>query len=346
MKRSVRVAIARTIVALALGASATACSAATASSRTLALKIAHADVPLPGSADRFDYESIDPKRRLLAIAHLGSGLVTIVNLRNDRVVANISGLPGVHGVLAVPDLGEIFATATDENTVAVISERNDRVIARAPAGSYPDGMAYDPREHELFISDETGATETVIDTQTNRRIATIPLGGEVGNSQYDARSRLVDVDVQTRDEIAAIDPRTNRVVHRYPLPAICQNDHGLLLDVPTRLGFIACDGNAKLLLVDLPSMHVRSVYDTGDGPDVLAFDTALNRLYVASESGVIATFVLRGQTLLPVDREQLAFDAHVVAVDPATHDVFFPLENVGGRGVLRIMVPEVRDHSR
>jgi hypothetical protein len=31
--------------------------------------------------------------------------------------------------------------------------------------------------------------------------------------------------------------------------------------------------------------------------------------------------------------------AHSVAVDPATHLVYFPLENVGGQPVLRIMAP-------
>ena len=32
-------------------------------------------------------------------------------------------------------------------------------------------------------------------------------------------------------------------------------------------------------------------------------------------------------------------NAHVVAVDPATHRIYFPLQNVGGRPVLRILEP-------
>jgi hypothetical protein len=31
--------------------------------------------------------------------------------------------------------------------------------------------------------------------------------------------------------------------------------------------------------------------------------------------------------------------AHTVAVDPRTHRVYLPLENVGGRPVLRILTP-------
>jgi hypothetical protein len=33
-------------------------------------------------------------------------------------------------------------------------------------------------------------------------------------------------------------------------------------------------------------------------------------------------------------------NAHVVAVDPATHRVYFPLQNVGGKPVMRVMEPQ------
>lgn len=336
MSRSMLRAAGRTLSALILAASATACAAATTA---LPLKVAHRDVPLGGKADRFDYESVDARHHLLFIAHLGSGIVTAFNLRTNRIEQQIPGVPGVHGVLAVPELGEVFATATDRNELDVISERTFQIIARAPAGVYPDGLAYDSRDRKLFISDEAGDTETIVDTRTNRRMATVDMGGEVGNSLYDPVSKMVFVDVQTRDDIAAIDPRTDRIVHRYSLPSACNDDHSLLLDVPARLAFVACDGNAKLLVVDMHTMHVLSIHNAGDGPDVLAFDAALQRLYVATESGVVSVFRLKGRTLQLLGRGYLAFEAHSVAVDPATHEVYFPLQDIGGIGVLRIMMP-------
>ena len=310
-----------------------------ARSSELPLRQVGADIPLPGKANRFDYASVDPQRRLLFIAHLGSGMVTAVDLRTNRVVANVLDIPSVHGVLAVPELGEVFASATGQNRLDVISEQTYRVVARAPAGTYPDGMAYAPDNRELFISDESGRTETVIDTRTNRRVATLSLGGEAGNSQYDPVSRKIFVDVQTLDEIAAIDPSTNKLVTRYPLPRSCRDDHSLLIDASAHLAFVACDETAKLLLVDMTDMHVLSVQDVGHDPDVLAFDPGLRRLYVASESGVVAVFELESRDLRPLGRKLLAHEAHSVAVDPVTHLVYFPLQNVHGRGVLRVMSP-------
>ena len=310
-----------------------------AQSSELPLRQVGADIPLPGKANRFDYASVDPRRRLLFLAHLGSGMVTAVDLRTNRVVANVEDVPSVHGVLAVPELGEVFASATGRNRLDVISEQTYRVMASAPAGTYPDGLAYAPDTRELFISDESGRTETVVDTRTNRRIATIPLGGEVGNSQYDPISHKIFVDVQTLDEIAAIDPRTHKVVARYPLPQSCRDDHSLLIDAPARLAFVACDGNAKLLLVDMTDMHVLSAHDVGGDPDVLAFDPGLRRLYAASESGVVTVFTLEGKELRLLGGKFLAHEAHSVAVDPTTHLVYFPLQNIQGRGVLRVMSP-------
>jgi DNA-binding beta-propeller fold protein YncE len=86
-------------------------------------------------------------------------------------------------------------------------------------------------------------------------------------------------------------------------------------------------------------MHTWKVIDrqaVGAAPDVLAFDPGWQRLYVAAEVGPVTVFterdgkvVLDGQVTLP--------RAHTVSVDPRTHLVYFPLENVAGHPLLRIM---------
>lgn len=195
-----------------------------------------ADIPLAGGTSRFDYESLDPHTGLLVIAHLGASLVSVLDTRTNRIVATIPHIAGVHGVLAVPTLGRVYALATDDNQVAVIDERTWRVIARIPGGDYPNGLAYDAHDHAVFVSDEAGSTDTEIDTHTNRRLATIPLGGEAGNTQYDPITRRIFVDVQTRNQLVAIDPTRERVVARYALPPSCQHDHSLLMRLSHDMG--------------------------------------------------------------------------------------------------------------
>jgi DNA-binding beta-propeller fold protein YncE len=101
---------------------------------------------------------------------------------------------------------------------------------------------------------------------------------------------------------------------------------------------VTCEDNALLLIVDLRTMAVTATHPVGDNPDVLAFDPDWRRLYVASESGVVSVFAEGERDLTPVG-EYDAPHAHSVAVDPATHLVYLPLENVDGKPVLRILAP-------
>ena len=328
-----------TLIAAALAGVALAALARTpaqAVAPALPLQTLH-DIILPGRLTRFDYESFDPRTGLLFIAHLGDSTVLAFDTRNQKLAAEIPDVSEVHGVVAVPALGRVYASATGRDRVAVISETSLRVIAQVPAGNYPDGIAYNPTRHEIYVSDEAGRTDTVIDTDSNRRIATIPLGGEAGNTQFDPVSGRMYVDVQTLDRLVALDPQTRRIVASYPLPG-CDHDHGLYIDAGRRLAFIACDGNARLLTFDLRTMRVTAVATVGRDPDVLAFDPTLRRLYVASESGVVTAFQETDAGVIKLGESRLADEAHSVAVD-TDHRVYFPLQNLHDHPVLRVMQP-------
>jgi DNA-binding beta-propeller fold protein YncE len=291
-------------------------------------------VPLSGPSVRFDYASLDPGSNKLYIAHMDANQLLVFNIVQRKVVKTLSA-PGVHGVIAVPQLDRVFASATNAQQVLTINATTDAVVARAPAGQYPDGLAYDPVERHVFVSDESGGVETVLDAR-GQRIATIVLGGSAGNVQYDAGSKQVLVDVQTRDDVAVIDPKTNRIIHRVPMPG-CNNDHGLYVDSTRRLAFVACDQNATLLTLDLRTMTVTGHASVGNTPDVLAFDTSLRRLYVSSESGVVAVFAERAHGLQKLGQAFLAVEAHTVAVDSRSHLVYFPLQS-GSTGAPQLLI--------
>lgn len=304
---------------------------------TLPLKVV-TDAPLGGHTTRLDYESMDLGRQLLFIAHLGDSQIIVFDTAANRVVTRIADVSHVHGILAIPERARVYASATGRNEVVAIDEVNFRVVARIPGGDYPDGMAYVPAEHKLYVSDERGKTVTVIDVNTNRRVATIAMGGEVGNTQYDPVSRHVFSNVQTRGDLVEIDPATDKVIARIPL-AGARGNHGLLIDPVSRLAFIACEGNNKLLVLNMVGRRVSASFNVGSDPDVLALDPGFGRLYVASEAGVVSIFKVSSERVTKIGDALIGPDAHVVAVDPATHRSYFPLMNVAGRTVMRIFEP-------
>lgn len=297
-----------------------------------------ADVPLSGGTTRFDYQSFDGNSGRLYIAHLGSDLMTVFDVNKQAVVSDIKDLKRVHGVLAVPELHRVYASATGTNELVVIDDQSFNIVARVPAGDYPDGIAYASKINKIYVSDLHGKTDTVIDAKTNRRLTTIALGGGAGNSQYDSVVDRIFVTVDGREELAEIDPNSDQVVAHYPLTG-CKGSHGLLIDSEHRLAFAACEDNSKLVVFDLQTKKAISTLAIGADPDVLAFDAALQRLYVSAESGVITIFDERNRGLQKVGEGLFAPNAHSVAVDGSTHRVYFPLQNINGKPVLRIAVP-------
>ena len=297
-----------------------------------------ADVPLTGGTTRFDYQSFDSSSGRLHIAHLGSDLMTVFDVSKQTVIGDVKDLKRVHGVLAAPALHRVYASATGTNELAVIGDQSLSIIARVPAGDYPDGLAYATKANKIYVSDLHGKSDTVIDAKTNQRVTTIALGGGAGNSQYDSGADRIFVTVDGREELAEIDPNTDHVVARYALTG-CKGSHGLLIDSEHRLAFAACEDNSKLVVFDLQTKKATATLSVGADPDVLAFDPGLHRLYVSAESGVISIFDERDRGLEKVGEGLFAPNAHSVAVDPSTHRVYFPLQNVNGKPVLRIAVP-------
>src|SRR5262245_45420738 len=242
----------------------------TLATSTLPLKVL-ADVPLTGGTTRLDYQSLDSASGRLYIAHLGSDLMTVFDINKQTIVGDLKDLKRVHGVLAVPELHRVYASATGTNELAVIDDQSLAIVARVPAGDYPDGIAYASKQNKIYVSDLHGKTDTVIDAKTNQRLTTISLGGGAGNSQYDTTSDRIFVTVDGREELAEIEPNTDQVAARYPLTG-CRGSHGLLIDSENRLAFAACEENSKLVVFDLQNKKAAATLTVGADPDVRAFE--------------------------------------------------------------------------
>ena len=300
-----------------------------------------ADIPLPAAAVRFDYQSFDPVHNRLYIAHMNANQLVVFDVYRREVVANLDGFPSVHGVWAVPELNRVYASSTGDQKLAIMDMESLKTLAKTGPIDYPDGIAYAPGPKRVFVSDEHGGADAVVDAVTNQMIATIPLGGGAGNTIYDSNAGRILVGVHRKNQLVAIDPASAKITGRYDLPGI-ENPHGISIDASANIAFVAGEGNAKLALVDLGTMKVLGTYPVGDDPDVLAFDPGLKLLYVSAESGDVRIFREQRKQLVQLGSLVMPH-AHTVSVDPNTHLVYFPLQNLNGKPVLRIMQPNSRN---
>ncbi|PWU10389.1 MAG: hypothetical protein C5B50_25680 [Verrucomicrobia bacterium] len=297
-----------------------------------------ADVPLPGGASRFDYQSLDPIAGRLYFSHMGEGELMVFDTRTEKLVAHLPGFPTMTGVLVVPSLKRVYGSVTKNHEVAVVDTETLAIIKRVPDGKFPDGLAFSPETQKLYVSDESGGVDTVIDARTNEKLRSIPLGGEAGNTQYDPTSHLIYVAVQTRNQLVAIDPQTDKIAARYDLKK-GKHPHGFYIDAEQDRAYISCQGDNKLIVFDLSQHSEEEVFEVESDPDVLAFDQELKLLYVACESGGVSIFKAAKGKLTKLGDAEVGPNSHTVAVDSHTHKAYFPLKNINGHPVLRIMMP-------
>src|SRR5258708_189668 len=175
-----------------------------------------AEIPSPGAAVRFDYQSFDPAQGRLYISHMNANELVVFDVNKREVVANLEGFPSVHGVWAVPELGKVYASATGEHKLAVVDIKTLKTIAKVGPINYPDGIAYAPAAKRVFVSDEHGDADAVIDATNNTLVTTIPLGGGAANTVYDPASGHILVAVHENNHLLPIDPATVETVGRYP----------------------------------------------------------------------------------------------------------------------------------
>ncbi len=303
-----------------------------------------ADYPLTGGTGRFDYQTVDPQSHRLFISHMGDGSVIAFDLEHRKVIATLDGFPGATGITIDPASHRVFVSITGglfggligRGKIAALDSRSLRTIWVTAAGRFPDGSAL--ADGKLFVSDESGGQELVLDADSGRLLRAVPLGGEAGMTAFDIRDDRIYVNVQTRNELVAIDPVKNAVVASYRLTPDCDNNHGLLIEPSGGRAFIACDGNATLLVFDMTSKVVTGHFRTGEEPDVLACDAARGRLYVASESGTVSVFdVATKGAVSKIGEGFVDESAHTVAVDESTGLVYLPLRKADGHPALRIM---------
>ena len=336
----------RTWCALLIGVAAaitaevfTSSGAAPPADRPALRKVAEFDLPGP-PGKRFDYLAIDEDDNYLLSAHLGAGLLHVIDLRANTVVATVSDLPGVEGIAYIAEGRKVYTANWWENKIGVVDLARFAVIKKMPTEDKPDGIAYAAPFHKVYVSNERAKAESVIDVSTDTIVKVLRFDSETGVPQYDPVARKLYVNLQDRNTLAVIDPATDSVVETYRVDG-CRENHGMAIDAERRRAFLSCEGNDTLTVLDLDTHQSIAHLPLAKGADVVMFDPRLGRVYVACSSGAISVFQMddpahfRKLPDVPVEPK-----IHSLAVDRRTRRVYAPAEQEKGRPASKMFVFE------
>src|SRR5438128_5378746 len=239
---------------------------------------------LPGPpGKRFDYLTIDEDDNYLLSAHLGAGLLHVVDLRANAVVKTVPDVPGIEGVAYIAEGKKIYTANWGENKIGVIDVARMAVVKRLPTEAKPDGIAYAAPFHKAYVSNERAKAESVIDVRGDTIVKVLRFDSETGVPQYDPIARKLYGNLQDQNVLAVIDPATDGVVGQYPVQG-CRGNHGMAIDPEHHRAFLSCEGNDTLTVFDLDTRRAIAHLPMAKGADVVMFDPGLGRVYVACSS--------------------------------------------------------------
>jgi len=300
-------------------------------------QIAKFDLPGPGGK-RFDYLTVDDEDHFLLSAHLGPGILYVIDLRSTKVVKAIPGLPGITGLEYVPGTHKVYTSDWGEEKIGIVDLQSMTVTKRLATAAKPNGSTYAAPFHKVYVSDTLGKAVAVVDVTKDEIVKTIEFASETGMPQYDSSSRKVYVNLRNTNEVAEIDPATDTLLGKYPVDG-CQFNHGMAVDSEHHRAFLLCTGNRTLTVFGLNTHRSIAHLPMPAGADVVKFDPGLRRIYVACSSGFISVFEEKDadhyQKLEDFPVEKMV---HSLAVDLATHRLYAPEQEERGAPVARMVV--------
>lgn len=300
-----------------------------------------ATIDLPGPAgQRFDYLTMDDEDHWLLSGHLGPGILYVIDVRTNKLVKAIPGVPGITGLEYVPGSHKVYTSDWGEEKIGVVDLRTMSVIKRLQTAAKPNGSAYAAPFRKMYVSDTLGKAVAVIDVDKDEIVKTLEFNSETGMPQYDSVARKIYVNLRNTNEVAEIDPTNDVVLGRYPV-AGCVYNHGMAVDSEHHRAFLLCNGTKTLTVFALDTHRAFAHLPLPEGADVVKFDPGLGRIYAACSSGFIAVFQQRDADHYgKLEDFAVQKKVHSLAVDTATHRVYTPEQQADGKPVARMVVYE------
>jgi len=273
-------------------------------------------VPL-GGPTKWDYLHFDAASHRVFIAH--GTEVTVIDTKTDRIIGELAGTIGAHGIAVDPATGDIYADSAERRLAIAFDPTSFKQVAAVPTVLDADGMAYDPASKQVFVTGGDGDAITPINPATHQASPDIALGGSPEFLAADGEGSLYD-NITDLSQIVRIDTASDKIAARWPLGA-CMGPKGLAVDPAKRLLFASC-ASGVMAVVNADTGAIIATLPIGKGTDAAAFDPVRDRAFAAAGDGTITVISDSGPTPIMLGTVKTALGARTMALDPANGDLY------------------------
>ena len=282
------------------------------------------ELPRGGLLNVLDYLTLNGSTLFVTSESSGALFKVDLDLNQPSVslVSEMLGAGAAHGIALLPEANAAFITRSEGNTVDVFDPGSLQQLQSIPVADDADAIIYAPSAKLVYVANGDAKLATLIDPVKRTIVGAIQLPGRPEFPALDPQTGLLYQNLEDINSIAAIDLGKRSVVAQWSL-APCEGPSGMTIDSEHRRLFAVCSRNAKLVVFDLKTHRVITSLKIGGGPDSVAFDSTLHRIYSAGKAGKLTVIQQDGpDTYRVLDKIRTHYGAHTLAVDLVSHKVF------------------------
>lgn len=134
-------------------------------------------------ADISHMVALSPDREIAYVANIGSGSVSVLDLRNKWFVAEVTTGEGAEGIAVHPSNGEVWVANRAEDTIAIIDPRTLEVLEVVPCASFPIRLAFTPDGEHVLASCARSGDVAVFDSESRREVRRIAMELEAADTE-------------------------------------------------------------------------------------------------------------------------------------------------------------------
>jgi DNA-binding beta-propeller fold protein YncE len=273
-----------------------------------------------GGEGAWDYLTVDAPSHRLYVPRTTH--TQVIDEDSGKVLGDIPGQKGAHGVAVVPKLNRGFITdGGGTGAILVFDLKTFATLGSIPTVPDTDGIIYDAKQNlVLAVSGDGGTLMTFapdIDPAKGK-VTSIALGGKPEFLAADGTGKVF-INLQDKDIVAVVDLKAGKVINRWPT-APGGSPVGMALEPATHSLVIGCRKPQMMVFMDSVTGKVTASLPIGPGVDATKVDGA--QAFASSADGTLAVASLKDGKLLQTVKTPLA--ARTMGVDTTTHRIFMP----------------------
>lgn len=276
-----------------------------------------------GGEGGWDYVTIDAPNHRLFVTR--STHTQAIDTSTGKLLGDIPGQKGSHGVAIVPRLGRGFITdGGGSGAIVVFDLKTYAVLGTISAMPDADGIIYDPKsDRVLAVSGDGGALMTFrpdIDPKGGKMETPIDLGGKPEFLAADGKGKVY-VNLEDKDLVAVVDLDSRKVVARWP---VAPGGHpvGMSIDAKGHHLFVGCRNPQKLIVMNTANGAVEASLPIGVGVDATGFNQGM--AFASCRDG---SLTVAGAKTGKWDVDQAvktADGARTMGIDPENNRIYLP----------------------